>query len=108
VFPGVKRGKSISNMAMLVLVQRVIKRPDITVHGFRSTFRTWVSDEITGIEKEIAEVALSHAVGDDETERAYNRGELLEKRRYLMELWAAFIDEPVFKSRIRAALAAAE
>ena len=60
----------------------------VTVHGFRSSFRTW-AEERTNYPREICEVALAHTVGD-ETERAYQRGDLLAKRRRLMEQWAAF------------------
>jgi hypothetical protein len=60
----------------------------VTVHGFRSSFRTW-SAERTNYRREICEVALAQAVGD-ETERAYQRGDLLDKRRRLMEQWSAF------------------
>jgi integrase len=55
---------------------------DLTVHGFRSTFRDWVA-ECTGFPRELAEVALAHTVGD-ETERAYQRGDLFERRRRVM------------------------
>jgi integrase len=63
-------------------------RGDIVPHGFRSTFRTWVGEK-TGFAREVAEKALAHLVGD-ETERAYDRGDLFEKRRLLMEAWATF------------------
>ena len=61
---------------------------DIVPHGFRSAFRTWVSEK-TGFPREVAEKALAHVVGDD-TERAYDRGDLFEKRLKLMDAWAAF------------------
>jgi integrase len=60
----------------------------IVPHGFRSTFRTWGGDE-TNFPREVLEKALAHIVGD-ETERAYDRGDLFEKRRKLMDAWAAF------------------
>ncbi|MCC2653589.1 MAG: integrase [Microvirga sp.] len=60
-----------------------------TVHGFRSSFRDWVG-ECTSFPREVAEAALAHVVGDD-TERAYRRGDALEKRRKLMEAWARFL-----------------
>lgn len=60
-----------------------------TVHGFRSAFRTW-ADERTNHPREIKEVALAHAIGGA-TEAAYARGDLLEKRRELMQAWAAFL-----------------
>jgi integrase len=60
----------------------------IVPHGFRSTFRTWAGDK-TSFPREVVEKALAHLVGD-ETERAYDRGNLFEKRKDLMEAWAAF------------------
>ena len=81
----------ISNMAGLMLLRR-LDRGEVTVHGFRASFRTWAAER-TNFAREIAEKALAHAVGDD-TERAYDRGELLEKRRRLMEAWAQFLLKP--------------
>ena len=86
VFPGNKEGRSIARMVLLNLVNRLA--PDVTVHGFRSTFRDW-SAEATNFPREAAELALAHAVGDA-VERAYARGDLLEKRRKLMEAWATY------------------
>ena len=87
VFFGQSSGRSLSNMALLVLLRRM-KRTDITSHGFRSTFRTWAGDE-TNFPREVIEKALAHLVGD-ETERAYDRGDLFDKRRKLMDAWGAF------------------
>lgn len=61
---------------------------EATVHGFRSTFRDWV-EESTSFDGNLAEAALAHLVGD-ETERAYKRGDALEKRRELMDAWACY------------------
>ena len=61
---------------------------NITVHGFRSSFRDWCAEQ-TNFPREIAEAALGHVVGDS-TERAYRRGDVLEKRRRLMEAWSAY------------------
>lgn len=61
----------------------------VTTHGFRSTFRDWVG-EVTTFPTELAEVALAHTIGDA-TERAYARGDALEKRREVMEAWAQFL-----------------
>jgi len=95
LFPGVgkRQGKSMSEAAlekMLTLMGdwRDKAGEPITVHGFRSTFKDW-SAERTSFPWEVAEVALSHAVGD-ETEQAYQRGDLFEKRRRLMEAWARY------------------
>lgn len=88
LFPGARPKKPLSGMAMMMLLRRM--KIDATVHGFRSAFRDWVSEE-TDFASEIAEAALAHVVGDA-TERAYRRGDALERRRRLMEAWAAFLD----------------
>jgi integrase len=87
VFPGAKRGAPLSNMAFLMLLRRM-RRDDLTAHGFRSTFRDWAAER-TRFPAEVAEMALAHAVGD-KVEAAYRRGDLFEKRRRLIEAWAAF------------------
>jgi integrase len=74
LFPGGTRDKPLSDMAMIMLLRRM-GYGDLTVHGFRSTFRDWAA-ETTNHPREIAEKALAHVVGD-ETERAYQRGDLL-------------------------------
>ena len=61
-----------------------------TVHGFRSSFRDWCGEE-TSFPREIAELALSHTSGDA-TERAYRRGDALERWRVLMDAWASFCE----------------
>ncbi len=61
-------------------------RPDLTVHGFRSTFRDWAA-ECTNFPREVVEMALAHAIGD-KVEAAYRRGDPFEKRRELMTAWA--------------------
>jgi integrase len=80
-----RNGKPLSNMAMLNLTKRL--NPTITVHGFRSTFRDWIS-EATELSPELAEMQLAHTIGN-RVERAYRRGNLLEKRRSMMESWAS-------------------
>jgi integrase len=81
------RGGEMSDMAMLQLLKRM-ERGDITVHGFRSTFRDWVGEE-TEFAREEAEMALAHTI-ESATERAYRRGDGLEKRRRLMDAWADY------------------
>jgi integrase len=88
VFPG-RPGKPLSNGALLALLKRM-KRTDLTAHGFRSTFRDWAAEQ-TNFPREVAEMALSHAISD-KVEAAYRRGDLLEKRRRLMEAWAIFAE----------------
>lgn len=81
--------KPLSNMAMMMLLRRM-KLTEITVHGFRSSFRDWCGDA-TSFPREVAEAALAHKVGDS-VERAYRRSDALEKRRTLMEAWAEYLD----------------
>jgi integrase len=91
IFPGGRRGKPLSNMAMTAVLRRM-KRGDLTVHGFRSTFRDWAAER-THFPGEVVEMALAHAVGD-KVEAAYRRGDLFEKRRHLMDAWAAYCATP--------------
>jgi integrase len=94
VFPGSKAARPLSVMALEMVLRRM--KVDSTVHGFRSAFRDWAG-ESTAFPREIAEAALAHLVGD-EVERAYRRGDALEKRRALMEAWASFCtSEPTAK-----------
>jgi integrase len=86
IFPGSKPDRPLSVMALEMVLRRA--KIDATVHGFRSAFRDW-SGERTTFPREVAEAALAHLVGD-QTERAYRRGDALEKRRGLMDAWAAF------------------
>jgi integrase len=87
VFPGGKAGRPLSNMGMLMLLRRM-GRDDLTIHGFRSSFRDWAAER-TGFPAEVAEMALAHTV-TDAVERAYRRGDLFEKRRQIMDAWAKF------------------
>jgi integrase len=88
VFPGQRHGKPLSAMSLEMVLRRMAV--NTTVHGFRSAFRDWAG-ETTTFPREIAEAALAHVSGDA-TERAYRRGDALEKRRGLMEAWAAFCE----------------
>ncbi len=87
LFPGAKRGKPLSNLAMLMTLRRM-ERGDLTVHGFRSTFRDWIAEK-TNYPQRVAETALAHQL-KDASEAAYQRGDLLEKRTALMQDWAGF------------------
>jgi integrase len=87
VFPGRNSEKPLSNMSLEMLMRRM-QVDDATVHGFRSSFRDWVG-EATDFPREVAEAALAHTIGDS-TERAYRRGDALQKRRELMDAWACF------------------
>lgn len=88
VFPGANGGP-MSDMTLLAVVRRM-KEPT-TVHGFRSSFRTWVAEK-TNFPGEVAEAALAHQ-NRNEVERAYQRGALLDKRRKLMDAWGAYCEE---------------
>ena len=87
VFSGRKIDQPLSNMAFLMLLRR-IGRSDLTAHGFRSTFRDWAAER-TNFPREVAEMALAHAVGD-RVEAAYRRGDLFERRRRIMAEWAKY------------------
>ena len=96
VFPGQGK-KPLSDMTLTATLRRM--KVDATAHGFRSTFRDWCAER-TSTPAEVAEMALAHAVGNA-TEAAYRRGDLFEKRRALMDLWAAFIDSEPAKGNVR-------
>jgi integrase len=87
IFPGLKAGKQLSNMAMLALLGRM-GHGNVTAHGFRSTFRDWAAER-TNFPREVAEMVLAHAVGD-KVEAAYRRGDLFDKRRRLMDAWGEY------------------
>ena len=96
VFPGGKMGKPLSNMAFLMLLRRM-GRGDLTAHGFRSSFRDWAAER-TNFPAEVAEMALAHTVSD-KTVAAYNRSDLFERRRRLMQQWATFCTTPPVQER---------
>ncbi len=87
VFHGLRDGRPLSGMAMLMTLRRM-QRTDITAHGFRSTFRDWCADH--GKPRELAEAALAHVV--EGVEGAYLRSDMFEARRALMTEWGAFCD----------------
>lgn len=89
VFPGQREKRPLSNMALEMLIRRM-KVDGVTVHGFRSAFRDWAGNE-THFPREIAEAALAHVIGD-KAEQAYRRSDALQKRRALMDAWAAFVE----------------
>ncbi len=87
VFIGPRKGGGLSNMAMAAVLGRM-DCTDITVHGFRSTFRDWAAER-TNYPNHVVEMALAHTVGD-KVEAAYRRGDLFDKRRRLMAEWAKY------------------
>jgi integrase len=89
IFPGRKPRPQLSNMAMLKQVKRFV---GATTHGFRSSFRDWAA-ETTSTPSEVVEMAPAHAI-ENRVEAAYRRGDLLEKRRALMDAWATYCLTP--------------
>jgi integrase len=85
IFPG--RGETLSRRALIEALHGM-GRTDLTVHGFRSTFRDWTSER-TSYPREVAEAALAHAI-ESKVEAAYRRGDLFDKRARLMAEWAAY------------------
>jgi integrase len=94
VFIGPRSGGGLSHMAMALVLTRM-KRDNITVHGFRSTFRDWAA-ETTGYPNHVVEMALAHAIGNA-VEASYRRGDLFDKRRKLMAEWARYVGSPPMK-----------
>jgi integrase len=94
VFIGSKAGTGISGIAMYRLLRRL--RPDVTVHGFRSTFSTW-AHETTSYPAHVIETCLAHTIGSA-VERAYRRSDLFAKRLRLMTDWARYCSTPAKKA----------
>jgi integrase len=93
VFPGRDLKGPMSNNTMLKMLKEVTGDDTLTVHGFRTTFRTWVQDEETGIDRETAEHCMHHILGDA-AELDYKTGEALKKRRAAMQKFADFATRP--------------
>jgi integrase len=90
VFPGQRENRPLSDMTLAKALKSA-GSGEFTVHGFRSSFRDWVAEE-TSFQREVAEAALAHAVGDS-VERAYRRGDALAKRRQMMEAWSGYCSQ---------------
>jgi integrase len=94
IFPGQKRGQPLSNMIMKSVLSRAGVNPSVaSVHGFRATFKTWASER-GNFFRELVEMALAH-INADKVEAAYLRGDMLAKRRKLMDAWAQFCCRPI-------------
>lgn len=91
VFNGARPGQPLSDMSLTAVLRRM-KRDDLTVHGFRSSFRDWAA-ETTDYPREVAEAALAHTI-ESKVEAAYRRGDLLTKRKKMMQDWANFCFSP--------------
>jgi integrase len=89
VFPGPKSRAVLTDVTVMKALRKA-GYEDITVHGFRSSFRDWGAETTTAA-NELLEMCLAHAVGNS-VERAYRRGDLFEKRRALMQQWADYLD----------------
>jgi integrase len=91
VFIGARAGVGLSDAALFKVLRRM-GRNEITVHGFRSTFRDWAAEK-TNFPNHVVEMALAHAI-EDKSEEAYRRGDLLAKRKALMQAWAQYCSKP--------------
>jgi integrase len=90
VFPSLERpGQSLSTSAVRNSLRRAMERSDLSVHGFRATFKTWAGED-TPTPIEVIESSLAHGVISNKVEAAYRRADFFEKRRRLMELWSEF------------------
>jgi integrase len=114
VFPGEKPDHPLSDMALTEVIRRMSDAAeaaggsrwadpkngdaDVVPHGLRSTFRDWISEE-TNFPPELAEAALAHIKGD-KTEAAYKRGTMFDKRRDLMDAWAAHCNQPADDAKV--------
>lgn len=97
LFAGRNKSKPLSKMGLLSLLNRIDRR-DITVHGFRSSFRDWCAEQ-TAYPREVAESALAHISGD-KVELAYRRSDLFDKRRHLMDAWARYCNDKPTKADV--------
>jgi integrase len=92
-------GRNLSSHSLLALIQRRMKRSDVTTHGFRATFKTWAGEE-TNFPRDVVEMCLAHQVGNA-VEQAYQRGKLIEKRRKVLEHFANYCSKsPVADGRV--------
>lgn len=90
VFPSVdKPGHALSAAAMRGVVREAMERPDLSVHGFRATFKTWAGEE-TPTPREVVEASMAHGIISDKVEAAYRRADFFSKRRTLMDAWAKY------------------
>lgn len=88
IFAGMKANKGLSNNALLALLKKM-DYAHITAHGFRSTFRDWAAEQAYEFQNETVELALAHRI-KNQAEAAYRRGDQLDRRRDLMELWSDY------------------
>jgi integrase len=99
IFPGQRQGSMLSDMSLTAVLRRM-GRPEITMHGFRSTFRDWCAESAgNSFPREVCEHALAHSL-PDKVEAAYRRGDLIEKRKVLMQVWADYCTAPVVAATV--------
>lgn len=99
VFTGMKFDKELSDMSLTAVLRRM-GRGEITMHGFRSTFRDWCSESVGNtFPREVCEHALAHSL-PDKVEAAYRRGDLIEKRKVLMQVWADYCAAPAVSASV--------
>jgi integrase len=98
VFPGPRKDRPLSDRAMTKALRRM-KADTVTVHGFRSSFRDWAGNE-TSYPRDLIETALAHVIGD-KAEQAYRRSDALERRRRLMEAWAAYCEPKIVSTVVQ-------
>jgi integrase len=98
VFPGARRGRPIGENSVWEMAKAASGDDAATVHGLRSTFRDWCAER-TNYPREVCELALAHVVASD-MERAYQRGDLFDKRRRLMTEWGRFCGKPAGKGDV--------
>jgi integrase len=93
VFPGQRQGAMLSDMSLTAVLRR-IGRDDITAHGFQSTFRDWCAESVgNSFPREVCEQSLAHSL-PNKVEAAYRRGDLIEKRKVLMQVWSDYCAKP--------------
>ena len=91
IFPSeVNNHKPLSNNTMLIAIQRNMNL-NATIHGMRASFKNWAS-ETTNFPNEVSEMALAHSI-HNKVEAAYRRGNLLEKRRLIMQCWSDYLNK---------------
>jgi integrase len=95
VFIGPRRGKPLSEASLRAVMRRAGRAE--TVHGMRAGFSTWAHEQ-TGHSNHAIELSLAHSIGS-EVEKAYRRSDLFQKRRKLMEQWAAYCASPLVVQR---------
>jgi integrase len=96
VFLGRRTGAKPHPMVLVTLLRRM--GHTVTAHGFRASFKTWASER-TNYPRELIEAALAHVIGDA-AEQAYSRGDMLARRRQLMEAWSEFCSRPAAEAEI--------